>query len=180
MTKIRKSFIFYNSCSIKQMVCEHESSNIIWHQHLLSYIFYNLSFIKKLKREKYFLCGFPGFTSGQGIDPYIPVSHGIWLYIHVSRENPGFPSGQGIRLKFTSAMGIQSIPFTGGHLMSIHGSDVNQCPIHIGHGNQTSNDIGQGISTLGQFGFSLRLTFYEQCALTLVMMVKIMKNHRFP
>ena len=76
------------------------------------------------------------------------VSHGIRLYIHVSCKNPGFTSGQGIHLKFTSVMGIHSIPFTDRDLIPTHNLDVNQCPIHMGYGNQNSIDIGLGISTL--------------------------------
>ena len=67
------------------------------------------------KRGKYFLGGFPGFTSGQRIC-----------------------------LKFTSAMGIHSMPFNDVNLALIHGSDVNQCPIHIEQVNQTKNSIGYG------------------------------------
>ena len=47
-----------------------------------------------------------------------------------------------------SAMGIHSKSFTDWDLISIHGLDVNHCPIHMGYGNKTSIDIALGISTM--------------------------------
>ena len=95
------------------------------------------------------MSGFSGFTFGQGIHPYILVSHVIWLYIHISNENPEFTSGRGIRCIFTSAMGIHSIPFSDGNLVLIHGPDVNQCLIHIEHVNPIKNQIYLRILNLG-------------------------------
>ena len=81
--------------------------------------------------EKYFLSGFPGIASSQGICLK-------------------FTSAMGSGFTFTSAMGIQPIPFNDGNLAFIHGSDVNQRPIPIELVNQTKIQLAMdsGIWTL--------------------------------